>query len=226
MPARQAPAVSDPLAFPTPGKLRAWFARHATRRDELWIRFYKLATGKPSVTYGEALDEALCVGWIDGLKRSLDAESYVQRFTPRRPGSYWSAINVAKAEALVAAGRMTPAGLAAFEQRERSAEARYSYENRPAELPPAAAAALRADRAAWTFWSAQPPGYRKAATWHVISAKRAETQARRLAALIACSARGERIPQLVSSAKAPAKGKAKAGAKATPAPHGTRGGTK
>lgn len=188
MPAK---VVSTPFA--TAGKLRAWFAKHGATKTELWIRFHKVGSGKKSVTYPQALDEALAVGWIDGVRKRLDDASYVQRFTPRREGSYWSAVNIAKAEALIAAGRMTPAGLAAFEQRDRSAAKRYSFENRPQDLPPEATAALRADAKAWAFWAAQPPGYRKTATWFVVSAKKDETRAKRLATLIDRCARGERL---------------------------------
>jgi uncharacterized protein YdeI (YjbR/CyaY-like superfamily) len=153
------------------------------------------------VRYQAALDEALCFGWIDGQNKGIDDESYVQRWTPRKKGSYWSAVNIEKAQRLIAEGRMMPAGLAAFEARDKGAPARYSFENAPQELPPAMEKELRADKAAWAFWKEQPPSYRRAATWIVLSAKKEETRLRRLRSLIAHAAKGERLPQLVSPAK-------------------------
>src|SRR5262245_30886310 len=169
-----------PRSFGKPETLRAWFARHAGRDRELWIRFFKVDSGKPSVTYPEALDEALAVGWIDGVRKRLDEESFLQRFSPRKPRSYWSTVNIRKAEALIAAGRMMPAGLAAFNERHASAAKRYSYENRPRDLAPPARAALEANPAARAFWEKQPPGYRRLAAWYVMSAKQEATRARRL----------------------------------------------
>lgn len=196
---------SAPRTFATPAKLRAWFEKNHATKTELWIKYYKVASGKKGVVYREALDEALCFGWIDGQAKGIDESSYMQRWTPRKKGSYWSAVNIRKAEALIAAGRMAPAGLAAFEARDASAALRYSFENRPRDLPREAAAEMRRNPAAWAFWSAQPPSYRRAATWFVVSAKKEETKARRLAQLVACSAKGERIPQLVSPARREAK---------------------
>jgi uncharacterized protein YdeI (YjbR/CyaY-like superfamily) len=188
----------EPQPFPNPLKLRAWFAKHASTKPELWILFHKVHTGKSTVTYAEAVDEALSVGWIDGKVRRVDDKSYMQRFTLRRPGSSWSSVNIRKANALIAAGRMTPAGLAAFKQRDRLAAHRYSFENRPKNLPRNALSELKKDRKAWEFWEQQPPGYRRVATWYVLSAKRDETQTRRLAQVIDYSARGKRLPQLIS----------------------------
>jgi len=191
----------DPRPFPSPADLRIWFAKHAATESELWILFYKVHTGSPTVTYAKALDEALCVGWIDGKVKRIDDESHMQRFTPRRPQSYWSSVNIRKAKALIAAGRMTPAGLAAFERRDKSASRRYSFENRPADLPSDALAQMKKNQKAWQFWQSQPPGYRKVSTWYVLSAKQAETRARRLATVIAYCARGMRLPQLASPEK-------------------------
>ena len=189
-------------SFAKPQDLRAWFARHAGRDRELWIRFFKVGSGRPSVTYPEALDEALAVGWIDGVRKRLDEESYLQRFSPRKPRSYWSAVNIRKAEALIAAGCMTPAGLAAFNGRHASEAKRYSYENRPRDLPPPARAALEANPAARAYWEKQPPGYRRLAAWYVMSAKLEATRARRLAALIGRLAKRQRPLQAASSAPA------------------------
>ncbi|SRR6266540_2050634 len=197
-PATQRRSPRKPTAFESPGELRAWFARHASREPELWIRFFKVGSDRPSVTYPEALDEALAVGWIDGVRKRFDDHSYLQRFTPRRPGSYWSTVNVRKAEALIAAGRMTPAGLAAFARRDASAARRYSFENRPRDLPPEARAVIESNAAALAFWEKRPPGYRRLATWYVMSAKREDTRARRLESLIERLARGERLAQITS----------------------------
>lgn len=191
-----------PRAFRTATQLRAWFEKNAAKETELWMKYYKAGSGKAGVRYQEALDEALCFGWIDGQSKGIDEESYAQRWTPRKKGSYWSSVNIGKAERLLAEGRMTPAGLAAFEARDRQAAARYSFENRPQDLPPPLLRKLKANKAAWAFWQEQPPGYRKTATWLVVSAKRDETRERRLALLIEHAAKGERIPQLVSPGRA------------------------
>lgn len=190
--------TSDPLAFERSTDLRAWFRKNHSKASELWIRFYRLESGRPSVTYPEALDEALCAGWIDGIRKRADDESYIMRFSPRNPKSNWSTVNIRKAEALIASGRMTPAGLRSFEGRKASAEERYSYENRPHDLPADAVAAFKRDKKAWKFWREQPPGYRRTVTWWIVSAKRSETRARRVALLIEHSRKSERIPPLVS----------------------------
>jgi uncharacterized protein YdeI (YjbR/CyaY-like superfamily) len=179
--------------FPDAAALRAWFTAHAATADELQVGYYKRHTGKPSPTWSESVDEALCFGWIDGVRHTIDADRYTNRFTPRRKGSHWSTVNIAKVEALIAAGRMTPAGLAAFAARQPTKTGRASYENRPHELPPALEATFKRQRAAWTFFSAQPPGYRRTAIWYVVSAVKAETQAKRLQRLIEVSAAGGRI---------------------------------
>ena len=148
----------DPLFFETPAELRDWFdANHATA-SELWLGSYKKATGKPSVKWSEAVDEALCVGWIDSVRYSLDAERSAQRFTPRRKGSNWSAVNIAKVAELTEQGRMRPAGLAAFEARTEARSGVYSYEQRHlAKLEPEEEATFRANEAAWAWWEAGPP---------------------------------------------------------------------
>jgi uncharacterized protein YdeI (YjbR/CyaY-like superfamily) len=179
--------------FPDAAALRAWFAEHAATADELQVGYYKRHTGKPSPTWSESVDEALCFGWIDGVRHSLDADRYTNRFTPRRKGSHWSLVNVTKAEALIAARRMTPAGRAAFEARSARKTGRTSYENRPHAFPPEHEKTFKAHKAAWTFFSAQPPGYRRTAIWYVVSAVKAETQAKRLRQLVEVSAEGRRI---------------------------------
>lgn len=154
---REPERIAKPKPFRNPAQLRAWFASHAAKESELWVLFYKVHTAKPTVTYLEAVDEALSVGWIDGKVRRVDDASYMQRFTPRRPESNWSSINIRKAQALIDVGRMNPAGLAAFGQRDKSASRRYSFENAPADLPREAFAQMRQNRKAWDFWEAQPP---------------------------------------------------------------------
>lgn len=205
-------AKSAPKAFATAATLRAWFERNHDSKRELWILYHKKGSGRKAVGYQEALDEALCFGWIDGQAKGIDEMSYMQRWTPRKATSRWSAVNVRKAEALIAAGRMMPAGLAAFERRGNSQARGYSFKNAPLDLPPWAAAAVKGDALAWSYWTAQPPGYRRMAVWWVASAVKEETKARRIAQLIAFSRKGQRLPQFVSPAKAAkkARGTAKA----------------
>jgi uncharacterized protein YdeI (YjbR/CyaY-like superfamily) len=191
--------VTDPESprfFPTPADFRRWLAKHHDSRDVLWVGFYKKATGRPSITWPESVDEALCFGWIDGIRKSVDEEAYKIRFTPRRSRSHWSRVNLERVPALIAEGRMQPAGMAAYEARDLESSGRYSYERERARLSAEQERELRRDAKAWAFWKAQPPGYKKQATMWVVSAKREETQARRLASLIHDSAAGLRIKQL------------------------------
>lgn len=183
----------DVRFFATPDELRDWFGANHQTADELWLGYYRKSTGYPSVDWPQAVDEALCVGWIDGVRRSVDATSFVQRFTPRRKGSTWSAINVAKVAALTEAGRMRPAGLAAFEARSDANTAIYSYEQPAAAFTPEEEARFQANTAAWADWQARPPSYRRAVTHWVTSAKQAATGARRLDTLIADSAAGRKV---------------------------------
>ncbi|MEO8510849.1 MAG: YdeI/OmpD-associated family protein [Chloroflexota bacterium] len=178
---------------------RAWLEANHDRADELWIGYYKKGVPKAAMTYAEAVEEALCFGWIDGKARRIDDEVTGQRFTPRRKTSNWSAINIAKIAGLTAAGRMHPAGLRAFEERDRRKDASYSYEQPPAAFPPEWEARLRADPAAWRQWVGETPSYRRTATHWVISAKREETRERRLATLIADSAGGRRVKPFIAS---------------------------
>ncbi len=182
-----------PKFFKTTDALRAWFAKYGATKSELWIGYYKKASGKGGVVYQQALDEALCVGWIDGVIRSIDDTCYMQRWTPRKPKSNWSNVNVRKVQALIAAGRMTPAGLAAFAQRVPERTGVYTFENPTPEFAPAFLRRFKANKAAWQFWSAQPPGYRRAVTGYVMNAKQEATRERRLAIVIERSSRGERL---------------------------------
>jgi uncharacterized protein YdeI (YjbR/CyaY-like superfamily) len=182
--------------FPTPAALRAWFEEHHGAASELWVGYYKKGSGKPSVTWPESVDEALCVGWIDGIRKSVDEDRYTIRFTPRRTGSVWSAVNVKRARALADQGRMLPAGLRAFEARQENKSGIYSYEQRRAGLEEPYEGMLRKNKAAWAFFQAQAPSYRKAAGWWVVSAKKEETRLKRLATLIEASAAGRTISQL------------------------------
>jgi len=187
----------DPVFFASPAEFRAWLERHHHTARELSVGYHRKGTGRPTLTWQESVAEALCFGWIDGVRRSVDAERYTIRFTPRRRGSHWSAVNLRLAEELIRDGRMHPAGLRAYEQRDPARSGAYSFEQREAvELGPDAEALLRANPAAWSYFSAQPPGYRRTATWWVVSAKREETRARRLRMLIEDSAAGRRIAPL------------------------------
>jgi uncharacterized protein YdeI (YjbR/CyaY-like superfamily) len=185
------------IFFATPADFRAWLEAHHAAETELLVGFYRRSTGRPSITWKESVDEALCFGWIDGVRRSVDAESYLIRFTPRQKRSIWSAVNIKRVGELIAEGRMTPAGLAAFERRTDDRSAVYSHERRhAAQLEPEQQARLEADAAAWGWFRGQAPSYRRAALHWVTSAKRPETRERRLVTLIADCAAGEKIKPL------------------------------
>ena len=193
----------DPVFFATPADFRAWLAENHEREAELWVGFYKVGSGKRSITWPEAVDQALCFGWIDGVRHGIDAESYTNRFTPRRRGSNWSAVNIHRAHELIEQGLMQPAGLRAFEARTDDRSATYSYEQRHAAVLDAESEArLRANEAAWRFFQAQAPSYRKAATYWIVSAKRQETRDRRLHTLVEDSAAGRTVPPLTSPSRA------------------------
>jgi len=185
-----------PAVFPSRAGFRSWLARHHEAASELVVRCSKAHAKQKGLTYAEALEEALCFGWIDGVRRSVDAERFSVRFSPRKPKSTWSAVNIRKAAALEAAGRMRPAGRAAFAVREERGSKRYSYESKPGALDPAFERELRRNRAAWKYFQAQPPGYRRTSIFWVMEAKGEGTRARRFSTLLACSAKGERIPLL------------------------------
>jgi uncharacterized protein YdeI (YjbR/CyaY-like superfamily) len=186
-----------PIYFNSPAEFGAWLEEHHDSETELLLGYWKANTGKPSLTWSEAVDEALCYGWIDGVRRSVDDERHVQRFTPRKPSSTWSAVNVAKIEKLRAEGRMRPAGEAAFALRREDKTGIYSHEQaHDPVLAPDEEARLRANAEAWAFFQAAPPSYRNPALWWVIRAKKPVTRARRLATLIEDSAAGRRIKPL------------------------------
>jgi uncharacterized protein YdeI (YjbR/CyaY-like superfamily) len=184
-----------PKFFHTAQDFRRWLQRHHASAPELLVGFYKLTSGRPSMTWAESVDEALCFGWIDGLRRRVDELSYTIRFTPRRPGSIWSAVNTRRARTLTARGRMAQAGLAAFEARTPNRSGRYSYERRPEDLVAPYSGMLDANSAARRFFQRQAPSYRRAATWWVVSAKKEETRLTRARRLVELSEQGELIPQ-------------------------------
>ncbi|MFI5310349.1 MAG: YdeI family protein [Gemmatimonadales bacterium] len=184
----------NPRFFSTSAKWRSWLLRYHATRDELLVGLYKKDSGKPSITWPESVDQALCFGWIDGVRRRIDDLSYSIRFTPRRQGSIWSAVNIRRLAELTQLGLMHPAGLAAHGNRQDHRSAIYAYEQRKgAELAEEHARVFREHAAAWRFFAAQPPSYRQVATWWVINAKREETRLRRLARLIDVSARNRRL---------------------------------
>jgi uncharacterized protein YdeI (YjbR/CyaY-like superfamily) len=180
-------------SFASTDELRAWFDANHDTATELWLGYWKKGTGRPSVTWTLAVDEALCVGWIDGVLQRIDEERHAQRFTPRRKGSNWSAVNVAKAGRLIAEGRMRPAGLRAFESRTPERTAVYSYERAIEPLTDEELARFRSNAEAWADWERRPPSYRRGATAWVNGAKRASTRERRLATLIEDSSAGRPI---------------------------------
>jgi uncharacterized protein YdeI (YjbR/CyaY-like superfamily) len=187
----------EPTFFATPADFRAWLERHHESHSELIVGFHKRGTGRPSITWSEAVDQALCFGWIDGVRRRIDDTSYSIRFTPRKTRSTWSAVNIKRMKELVEEGLVAPAGLAAFERRTDDRSAIYSYDQRKsAKLEPDQERRLRADERASAFFEAQPPSYRRAAIHWVTSAKRPETRERRLVQLIEYSAAGRTVPPL------------------------------
>lgn len=190
------PAAPPPTPFASGSEFRAWLETHHASATELTVAFFLKTSGRGGITYPDALDEALCFGWIDGVRRRLDAERYTIRFTPRKSGSIWSLVNLRHVERLTKAGKMAPAGLAALAARSATKTGVYSFENRPQDFPSALEKIFRAKKAAWTFWQAQPPGYRRTAIWWVVSAKQETTRERRLTQLIADSAAGRRLAML------------------------------
>jgi uncharacterized protein YdeI (YjbR/CyaY-like superfamily) len=183
-----------PRFFSAPAEFRQWLDNNHSTSDELWVGFHKRATGTPSLTWPESVDEALCFGWIDGIRKRIDAGRYTIRFTQRRAGSIWSVVNIRRVAELKKLGRMRPAGLSAFKRRTRKRSAVYSFEQRKAvKLPAAYVRQFKKNAGAWRFFSSQAPWYQRTTTWWVISAKREETRLRRLATLIGDSAAGRRI---------------------------------
>jgi uncharacterized protein YdeI (YjbR/CyaY-like superfamily) len=183
----------DPKFFPTPSAFRKWLAANHAKSKELVVGFYKKGSGKPSITWPESVDEALCFGWIDGVRKSIDEESYQIRFTPRKASSVWSAVNIRNVERLIKEKRMQPAGLKAYEARKENRSGIYAYEQRSPELLEPYAGIFKRNKAAWKFFQAQPPYYRKTLNWYVVSAKQEATRLKRLDKLIKESAKGKRL---------------------------------
>jgi uncharacterized protein YdeI (YjbR/CyaY-like superfamily) len=187
-------SIDSPLFFAKPAAFRAWLEKNHQTIAEQWVGFHRKASGRPSITWPEAVDEALCFGWIDGLRKTVNAGSYKIRFTPRRATSNWSAINIARMKELIQDGRVRPAGITAFKKRTPAKSRVYSYEDRKsAKLSGGATKLFSANAAAWKFFQQQPQSYRQTAIWWISSAKRPETQKNRLQRLIASSKAGRRL---------------------------------
>ena len=182
-----------PVFFPGSAEFRKWMEADYQTETEILVGYYKVATGKPSMTWSESVDEALCFGWIDGIRKSIDEESYCIRFTPRNPKSRWSAVNIKKVEEQIGKGRMMQAGIVAFEKRTNANPGEYSYENLSEELPRELLNLFHENNAAWKFFSKQPPSYRKTRVYWVMAAKQETTRFSRLDKLIKASAEGKRI---------------------------------
>ena len=182
----------DPTFFATPAEWRAWLEKHHATAGELSVGFWKVGSGKPSLTWPQSVDEALAFGWIDGVRHRIDEAAYRIRFTPRKPGGIWSAVNIKRFAELTAEGRITPAGEAAYDIGKHRTGV-YSYERAASDLAPEELVQFRASAQAWAFFQAQPPGYRKLTIHRVLAAKAPETRARRLALLIDASAQGRRL---------------------------------
>ena len=190
-----------PAYFPTSADFRAWLTENHAAHTELFVGFHKKDSGKPSITYPEALDQALCFGWIDGVRKSVSPTSYMVRFTPRKLKSYWSKVNTKRANELVKHGLMEPPGAKVFQARDQATTKRYSFERETAKLPPAFTKQFKSNPEAWTFFQSQPPYYKRVATFWVVSAKQEHTRLRRLESLIATSARHRRLDQFLSKKK-------------------------
>jgi uncharacterized protein YdeI (YjbR/CyaY-like superfamily) len=191
-------APVKPIYFRGQAEFRKWLEKNHDKTNEQFIGFYKKNSGKVGIAYQEALDEALCFGWIDGVVKSVDADSYMHRFTPRKSTSHWSNVNVRRFGELAAAKQVALAGHAAFGRRTPERTGKASFEQPPAELSPAQTKKLKANAKAWSFYQSQPPSYQRVTKFWVTSAKQEATRERRLELLIACSTRGERIPQFIS----------------------------
>ncbi len=185
--------------FKTSAEFRRWLAKSHGKK-ELWVGFYKRTADKTGLTYTEALDEALCCGWIDAVRKSIDAERYTIRFTPRKPKSYWSAVNIGHAQRLIKLGRMAPPGQRAFDERDKKT-AKYSFENKPRKLSAVYEKKFKANKKAWRFFQAQAPWYQRTSNWWVSSAKQEATRLKRLATLIKDSANGRRLGAFTYDAK-------------------------
>lgn len=188
---------TDVTHFASAAAFRTWLEAHHDRRDVLWVGYWKKGTGRPSLTWEESVDEALCYGWIDGIRKRLDDEAYTIRFTPRRAGSIWSHRNIARFAELDRGGRVAPPGRSAYDRRTEEKSGGYSFEQRvPVDLSDSYLERLRAHPEAWRDWLARPAGYRRQVSHWVMSAKREETRERRLAALIEDCAAGRKVNPL------------------------------
>ena len=187
----------QPQFFPTLAEWRAWLEKNHAGVEEFWVGFYKRDSGRRSITWPESVDGALCFGWIDGVRKSIDVHSYKIRFTPRKPRSIWSAVNLKRAKELSKLGLMHPVGRSAFEKRADDRSAIYAYEQRKtAKLHPDFEKQFRANADAWKFFRSRPPWYQRTSTYWVVSAKKEETRLKRLGILIGCSAQKQPIPSL------------------------------
>ena len=182
-----------PIFFANSAEFRKWLEEHHQTESELFVGYYKIGTKKPSMNWSESVDEALCFGWIDGIRKSIDEESYCNRFTPRNPKSNWSAINIKKVEELIRQGRMRPAGLAAYEKRREARSEVYSYENKPEQFSPELESRFRGNTAAWEFFSGQSASYKRTIMFYVMGAKQETTRFSRLDKLIQACAEGKRM---------------------------------
>lgn len=182
-----------PTFFATPAAFRKWLEKNHAKKTELLVGFYKVGSGKKSISWPQSVDEALCFGWIDGVRKSMGQESYTIRFSPRKPGSNWSDINIKKMEELIKKGLVHPAGMAAYAKRQESKSRVYAYEKAPVELSPAYLKKIKANNTAWNFFSRQPPSYQKVINHWIMSAKQKTTQESRLQRLIAASEQQKRL---------------------------------
>jgi len=186
------------IFFQTSAAFCRWLEQHQAKADAVWVGYHKKGSGKPTITWSESVDEALCYGWIDGVRQSIDDTSYRIRFTPRNPGSIWSSVNIKRAQALIEQGRMQPNGLKAYRAKKENTSGIYSYEQRSVDLGEPYSGLLKKNEAAWRFFQVQPTSYRKAVSWWIISAKKQETRLKRLGKLIANSVQGQRLPEFTS----------------------------
>jgi uncharacterized protein YdeI (YjbR/CyaY-like superfamily) len=182
-----------PIFFSNQNEFRNWLEQNHQSETEMWAGYYKVTTGNPSMTWSESVDQALCFGWIDGIRKKIDDESYCIRFTPRKPGSNWSKINIAKVEELTGKGLMQPAGIEAFNKRKENNSGIYSFENEIKDLPEEYAEIFKKYKEAWEFYASQPPSYLRTMTHWILSAKLEETKIKRLEKLISVSENRKRI---------------------------------
>jgi uncharacterized protein YdeI (YjbR/CyaY-like superfamily) len=187
-----------PLFFENVTAFREWLKLNGKKETELLVGYYKVSTGKPSMNWSESVDQALCFGWIDGVRRSIDEASYCIRFTPRKPNSNWSAVNIRKMEELISSGQMTPAGLNLFGQRKESKSEVYSYENRTEAFPPKIEERFHQNKKAWEFFTKQAPSYRKTVIYWIMSSKQEATLEKRFAQLVSECEEGKRLDLFTS----------------------------